>query len=112
MPDAMEQDQKTLEAIIDRLNRWQRPVIVGHLVPDADCLGSMFAIARAWGGDGVVPRVALPDGCVSQRLGFMVEAAQIPVARPEDFANADGFVALDTAKKPRCHHGHHEVALS
>ncbi|MCH7700299.1 MAG: bifunctional oligoribonuclease/PAP phosphatase NrnA [Planctomycetes bacterium] len=107
MPDATDQVQKTLEAIIDRLNRWKQPVIVGHVVPDADCLGSMLAIARAWAGNGVVPRVALPDGCVSQRLGFMVEAAQIPVATAEDFANADGFVAVDTAKKSRCNVGPH-----
>ena len=102
MPDNTDQNQVTLQAIIDRLNRWKRPVIIGHLVPDADCLGSMLAIARAWRDNGVVPRVALPDGCVSRRLGFMVEAAQISVATAEDFTNADGFVAVDTAKKSRC----------
>ena len=105
MPDNTDQNQVTMQAIIDRLDRWKRPVIVGHMVPDADCLGSMLALATVWGGDGVVPRVALPDGCVSQRLGFMVQAAQIQVATADDFAHADGFVAVDTAKKSRCNVG-------
>jgi len=105
MPDAVDRTPSELDPIIDRLNRWKAPVIVGHQVPDADCLGSMYAIARAWSGRGAVPRVALPDGCVSQRLGFMVDRAAIPVATEADFARADGFVAVDTAKKPRCNVG-------
>lgn len=82
--------------------RMRAPILVTHVVPDADALGSTLAVALAWATDDCRPRIALPDGSLSQRLAFMYERAHVPVASPEDFAAADGFVALDAAKKDRC----------
>ncbi len=81
------------------------PVVVTHVVPDADAVGSMLAMALASTFDGRRPKVALPDGSLSQRLVFLREWVKVPVASPEDFAKADGFIVLDTAKKDRCNVG-------
>jgi phosphoesterase RecJ-like protein len=79
-----------------------RPVFVSHVVPDADALGSMFAMTRAMSGKSCHATASLPDGSLSQRLRFMADWAGVNLASGEDFAGADGFVVLDTAKRPRC----------
>ncbi len=91
--------------VIHAIRQMRTPVVITHVVPDADALGSMLAVALAWTGGDCRPKVALPDGVLSQRIAFMQEWAGAPVASPEDFAAADGFVALDTAKKGRCNVG-------
>lgn len=88
--------------LIPMLGEFRRPVVVGHVRPDADCLASMFAVALTWPVEGGPARVALPEGSLSHRLAFLDRWADLPVATPDDFARADGFIAVDTAKKPRC----------
>ncbi len=88
--------------LIPMLNSWRRPAIVGHVRPDADCLGSMFAAALTWPGGDEVARVSLPDGSLSRRLAFMAEWVGAPVIEPAGFDDVDGFLVVDTAKKPRC----------
>ena len=91
------------EGLIETLSSFRRLVVVGHVRPDADCLGSMLATALIWpgeGGSGVA--VSLPEGSLSQRLAFLADWARVPVATSEDFAAADGFVVVDTAKRSRC----------
>jgi bifunctional oligoribonuclease and PAP phosphatase NrnA len=81
----------------------RRPVVVGHVRPDADCIGSMCAVALTWTGDadgGV--SISLPAGSLSRRLAFLSDWANVRIADTADFEAADGFVAVDTAKKPRC----------
>jgi phosphoesterase RecJ-like protein len=89
-------------AVVDALGRLRAPVLISHIVPDADALGSMLATAVAWASNTCAPKVALPKGSLSQRLTFLVEWADTAVAKPDDFGSADGFVVLDTAKKDRC----------
>ncbi len=93
-----------LADLVGTLESWSRTVIIAHVTPDADALGSMFALAKVFGNgdDGRVATVSLPESSLSQRLGFLHEWAKVPVAQVEDFAHADGFVVVDTAKKPRC----------
>lgn len=91
--------------VLSAVAAMRRPVVISHVVPDADALGSMCAIARACADDRHQPKVSLPDGSLSQRLAFMVELAGVQVASPADFAAADGFIVVDTAKKPRCNVG-------
>lgn len=88
--------------VIDAIQSMRRPVIIAHVVPDADALGSMYAMARGFGDNGCQPLAAVPVGSLSQRLGFMAEWAGVGNAGPDDFEQADGFIVLDTAKKPRC----------
>ena len=89
--------------LIAMVESWDRPVVVGHVRPDADCLGSMFAMALSWPGrDRSVAPASLPSDSLSGRLAFLVDWAGVPRATAEDIAGADGFAVVDTAKKSRC----------
>jgi phosphoesterase RecJ-like protein len=88
--------------VIEAIDRMRAPVVMAHVVPDADALGAMLAVAIAWTTDECTPKVSLPDGSLSQRLAFLADWAKVPVADLDDFAAADGFVLVDTAKKSRC----------
>jgi phosphoesterase RecJ-like protein len=91
--------------VIQAITKMRAPVVISHVVPDADALGSMLAVALAWTTEDCKPKVSLPDGALSQRLTFLSEWAGAPVASAEDFAKADGFVTVDTAKRGRCNVG-------
>ncbi len=91
--------------VIEGLRGLRAPIAISHVVPDADALGSMFAVARALRTDDCRPTAALPDGSLSKRLAFLFDLAEVRIASPVDFAAADGFIVLDTAKKPRCNVG-------
>lgn len=92
--------------VIAALGAMRSPVVMGHVVPDADALGAMLGLSLAISSPACRPKISLPEGSLSQRLRFLMEGdATPPIAGPDDFVRADGFVALDTAKKPRCNVG-------
>lgn len=93
------------EAVIEAITAMQRPVVVAHVVPDADALGAMFATAIAWSEKGRTLSVALPEGSLSKRLAFLFDLARVRIASTEDFASADGYIVVDTAKQTRCNVG-------
>lgn len=112
MPSASVEGARTIAtpkvpaAVIDALRAMKSPIMIAHVVPDADALGSMIGMALAWTSDSRAPKIALPDGSLSKRLAFLVRDDVTPkVADDADFALADGFVVLDTAKQPRCNIG-------
>lgn len=80
--------------------------MISHVVPDADALGSALAMALAFRSESRTPRVSLPEGSLSQRLRFLADWANVPTAGPAEFASADLFVTLDTARKERCNIPH------
>ncbi|MFH0981502.1 MAG: bifunctional oligoribonuclease/PAP phosphatase NrnA [Planctomycetota bacterium] len=89
--------------VIETLESWQRTVVITHVTPDADALGSMCSLAKVFSeGGGRSAKVSLPENSLSQRLAFLYDRARLPVAEPKDFAAADGFVVVDTATKSRC----------
>ena len=90
---------------IAAIERMRQPVVIAHVVPDADALGAMLGMALAWTQEHCQPKVSLPEGSLSQRLSFLVAWAQPQIASPADFASADGFIVLDTAQKDRCNVG-------
>ncbi len=65
----------------------------------------MLAMALALSDGERMPKISLPKASLSQRLSFLVEWAKPTVATTEDFAAADGFIVLDTAKRDRCNVG-------
>ncbi|MHC4063420.1 MAG: DHH family phosphoesterase [Planctomycetota bacterium] len=92
--------------LIEQIESMKRPIVVGHVVPDADCLGSMLAVAQTWpAGDEGGARVCLPEGSLSRRLAFLMDWAPNHVVGPEALQDADGFIVVDTARKPRCNVG-------
>ena len=80
--------------VVSAVRAMRAPVLVAHVVPDADALGSVFALGMALAGGGCTPKVALPEGSLSQRLAFMADWVSIDMATAEDFARADGFCRL------------------
>jgi phosphoesterase RecJ-like protein len=88
--------------LIDALRLLTRPVVITHVVPDADALGAMLATVLAWTSDSCRPKASLPDESLSQRLTFLLGRANVAMATSEDFDVADGFVVLDAAGKGRC----------
>jgi phosphoesterase RecJ-like protein len=94
-----------LDLVAAALRQMRRPLVMAHVRPDADALGSMVAIARAWREESRQPAVVIPTGSISQRLEFLADWCDVPVAGDAHFAAADGFVVLDTAKKQRCNVG-------
>ncbi len=88
--------------LVSALQALRAPIIIAHVRPDADALGSMFATCRACVAAGGRAQVSLPEGSLSQRLAFMADWAGCAIAEEGDFAVADGFVVVDTAGKNRC----------
>jgi phosphoesterase RecJ-like protein len=84
----------------------RRPLVLGHVRPDVDCLASMLALARSWKADARDPLPAcLPNGDIPDRLLFMLEWAQVPLVDSVDDSPADGYIAVDTARLSRCNLG-------
>ncbi len=91
--------------VIEAISAMRNPIMISHVVPDADALGSIIAMASGFTDEQTTPKISLPIGSLSQRLDFLFNLQVVEVASAEDFASADGFVTLDTAKKPRCNVG-------
>jgi len=88
--------------VVDALAAARSPILISHVVPDADALGASMALALALREAGRAPKLSLPAGSLSQRLAFLVERAGPAIASASDFASADSFLVVDTAKKERC----------
>ncbi|MFQ5490640.1 MAG: bifunctional oligoribonuclease/PAP phosphatase NrnA [Phycisphaerae bacterium] len=104
MPGTAAASRTVPDELIDTIARMRNGVVVGHIRPDADCLGSMLGLARAW-SDPQEPHLSacLPDdGSVSRRLQFLVEWAQVPVVGPQALSESDGLVVVDSADRRRC----------
>ena len=91
--------------VVEDILGLRTPIVVSHVVPDADALGSMLAVGLGLLRDSCQSKIALPDGSLSQRLSFLFDLADIAIADSADFDAADGFIALDTAKLGRCNVG-------
>ncbi len=87
--------------ICDALHAARRVLLVGHVTPDADCLGSMGALSHALTGMGKRACASLPQGSVSRRLAFLADAGCLAPAAREEMRACDLIVVVDTAKASR-----------
>ncbi len=78
-----------------------RVLLVGHVTPDADCLGSMGAFKAALEARGKVCFASLPAGSVNRRLAFLTEMAGLAPATDVEMKSCDLILAVDTAKARR-----------
>jgi phosphoesterase RecJ-like protein len=100
--DRVEAQSMPPAELIDALQAAARPVVVGHVTPDVDAIGSMLGLARALPSGEA--RVALPGIPVSQKLRFMLELAGDPdLADAQRIADADIIAVVDTAGTNRVH---------
>lgn len=91
--------------VFDSLARAKLPVVIAHVVPDADALGAMLGASLSLIGRAIPAKASLPPASISQRLAFLLDWAKVPAATPNDFAAADAFIVFDTARKDRCNVG-------
>lgn len=85
------------------LRRARRPFLVAHVTPDADAIGSALGLATAMREQGIEAVAGLPEGCVAEKLQFMLALApQTPIRTtwtPE--GPHDAVIVLDTAGEKR-----------
>ena len=85
----------------------RHPLMLGHVTPDADSLGACLALAAACCENGLSAAVGLPPGCVSERLGFMLQLAGT-TPRVESVGAGSPFdaaVVIDAATEKRINCG-------
>ncbi len=86
--------ERTVYEVCDLVEKAGRTLVLGHVNPDADCLGSAFALREMINSCGGRADVAC-DGQVPDRLSFMCDAVLTP-----DGADADGYdtiISVDVA---------------
>lgn len=82
--------------LVDFLRRHDRPLLMTHIRPDADGLGSQLALHDALTAIGKKPRVAIASKLLP-RYGFLDPGRQvIEDFRPSAFTESDCVVVLDT----------------
>ncbi|MFN0059730.1 MAG: DHH family phosphoesterase [Planctomycetota bacterium] len=94
-------------ALITALRRARRPLLLTHLQPDGDALGSELGLARALRALGAAPRLLITDPA-PQTLEFLDRDRSIEVYDPSRgaetarrFADADLIVVVDTSESKR-----------
>lgn len=91
-----------LHDVVSAVEQLRRPLIVGHVRPDGDCLGAIGALAAVLDrADGCEPRIYYRHDQVSQRLAFLCELAASPIAPVERRRTCDAVIVLDTAQLSR-----------
>jgi len=92
-------ENATFDQIGDLLRRHQAFVILSHVRPDGDAIGSQLALGFSLEAAGKKVRLINEDG-LPDNLAFMAgsERIETPPAEPVD---CEVVIALDTASKPR-----------
>jgi phosphoesterase RecJ-like protein len=87
---------------LEAIRKVRRPVILGHVTPDADCLGSALGLCLALRSRETDARIGLPGG-IAQRLRFMLDlAGNLPLIEswpPKE--ECDSIIIVDTAGPKR-----------
>lgn len=87
--------------VCDALRAAERVALIGHVTPDADCMGVIGAMKLALEQMGKTPCVSMPAGSVSRKLQFMVELGGWQPASTDELAACNLAMAMDTAKDKR-----------
>ena len=90
--------QSSLAEIAEALRAAERVVVISHVRPDGDAIGSQVALGSCLRAMGKEVTLLNEDGCPSN-LAFLPESET--VGRPDGTVTADLLVALDTANKER-----------
>lgn len=79
----------------------RQPVVFGHVVPDADCLGSALSLVTLLRDGGADAVLGIPDNCISKRLAFLRDFAPDVPFRAILPERADALIVVDTASEKR-----------
>lgn len=86
---------------LEALNTLHRPILVGHVNPDADSLGACLGLAVVLRREGRPAVVVLPKAGISKKLKFLLDLAGAEAVTPDIPADADSAIILDTATAKR-----------
>jgi len=92
-------ENATFEQIGDIIRRHQSFVLLSHVRPDGDAIGSQLALGFALEAAGKRVRLINEDG-LPENLAFLPGSHRIETP-PADPVDAEVVIALDTATKPR-----------
>lgn len=92
-------ENATFEQIGDLLSRHESFLILSHVRPDGDAIGSQVALGFALEAAGKRVRLVNEDG-LPDNLAFMAGSGRIETP-PGDPVDCEVVIALDTATKPR-----------
>lgn len=90
-----------LASVAARIAEGRRPLLIGHVRADADCIGALAAMALALHQAGKQPTVAVQRALVPPRLLLLCEWAGVDPVETPDVSQADLVVVLDTAVTSR-----------
>jgi phosphoesterase RecJ-like protein len=79
----------------------RRPLVCGHVNPDADCLGSQLTMLTALRSMGKDARLMLPTGSVSRKYQALLELVPQDVLHTPKLDDIDLIVVVDTALPKR-----------
>ena len=88
--------KKQIQQIIDAVKESQRILIVGHVSPDGDCFGSMFALGMELERQGKYVRTSAGEG-LTDKYNFMRDYLNCCAAKDLDEEDFDLVIAVDTA---------------
>ncbi len=91
------------ESWLSRFHALRRPLLVAHVTPDSDAIGSALGLATAMRERGIDATVGLPAVTVAKKLEFLLELAP-DTPRVDAWstdAGFDGVIILDTAASRR-----------
>ena len=89
----------TFKDVCDRLEAWQNVLILTHMRPDADTLGSAFALRSLLRGLGKRAEVINSDDSVPKRLSFIFGGESLrEESLPADFV-PEHIVSVDVSTK-------------
>lgn len=87
---------------MNALSGAQSLLCVGHVSPDADCLGAALALARAWSASRHKDAaIWVTEHSIPARLRFMLDIAHVRRATDADFETADRIAIVDTSQPSR-----------
>lgn len=91
------------ESLVAALSKKRRPLLVSHVTPDADAIGSSLGLATILRDAGIDAVCGLPRQSVAKKLEFMLDLApKTPCVgswSPND--GYDAIIVLDTAGEKR-----------
>ena len=88
--------------LLNSLKQAQSLVCVGHVSPDADCLGAALALTRAWSqSTKKTASIWVSEDSIPARLQFLFDIAQVPRTDGCDTSNIDRTVIVDTSQPSR-----------
>lgn len=90
----------SFQQIGEVLSRYQSFVILSHVRPDGDAIGSQIALGMALEAAGKRVRLINEDG-LPENLAFLPASDRIETPPAEPLEDVEVAIALDTATKPR-----------